>query len=168
MHRDQQSPTVSEYILSDTVALFNCTAIATFINWKINDTPVDQFTSKQFQEQASVVLNACNTGFDIRDTESFGITGKQQHSVCSCTRGIIKHVQWCLPCNNACIEKLRTVISVLHQCLISMQMYLKCTRNVKEATMNTIIKCACGIAFFSMCLLVCMKYVRICTCALSL
>ena len=43
--------------MPDTVALFNCTAIATFINWKINDTPVDQFTSEQFQEQASVVVN---------------------------------------------------------------------------------------------------------------
>ena len=48
-------------------------------NWKINDTPVDQFTSKQFQEQASVVVNVCNTGLDIRDTESVGITGKQQY-----------------------------------------------------------------------------------------
>ena len=44
-------------IMPDTVALFNCTAIATFINWKINDTPVDQFTREQFQEQASVVVN---------------------------------------------------------------------------------------------------------------
>ena len=59
--------------MPDTVALFNCTAIATFINWMINDTPADQFTSEQFQEQASVVVNVTQ-GFNIRDTESVGIT----------------------------------------------------------------------------------------------
>ena len=42
------SPPQSVSIMPDTVALFNCTAIATFINWKINDTPVDQFTREQF------------------------------------------------------------------------------------------------------------------------
>ena len=43
--------------MPNKVALFNCTAIATFINWKINDTSVDQFTNEQFQEQPSVVVN---------------------------------------------------------------------------------------------------------------
>ena len=60
-HTEIISPPQSVSIMPDTlVALFNCTAIATFINWKINDTqaPVDQFTSEQFQEQVSLVVNA--------------------------------------------------------------------------------------------------------------
>ena len=79
--------------------------------------------------------------------------------MCSCTKGIIKHVQWCIPCNNA---KLRTVISVPHQCLIMqyanvLEVYKECEVGNNEHNYES--ACACGIAFFSMCLLVCMKYV---------
>ena len=64
------------------VALFNCTAIATFINWNINDTPVDQFTSKQFQEQASVVVNATQS-LILETLRVLGLLEKNIRIVCA-------------------------------------------------------------------------------------
>ena len=107
-------------ILPDTVAQFNCTAIATFINWKINDIPVNILTN-------SLVSSFKNK--QISEThESVGITRKQyQDSVCSQTRGIIKHKQWCLPCNNACIENSNlSPTPVSHQYANVLEVYKEC------------------------------------------
>ena len=90
--------------------------------------------------------------------ESVGITRKQyQYSVCSQTRGIIKHKQWCCPCNNACIENTNlSPTPVSYQYANVLKVYKECEGGINEHNYE----CACGRAsLFSMCLLVCMKYV---------